>query len=423
MIQTEEKKTQQALLVGSYRRPSQRALCEEHLKELEQLAYTCDIDVVETFPCSLRKIENSTYITKGKLAELVVHAAELGVDIIIFDDEIHPTQQRNLEQAFNKKVIDRTEVILDVFAIRAHTKEAQLQVELARVQYQLPRLKRLWDHLHRQRGGGVYLKGEGEKQIEIDRRILNKRIAKLSKDIEEVRLHRDTQRIARQRSDTPTFAIVGYTNAGKSTLLNALTDAEVLVEDKLFATLDTTTREFLLPNNMKVLLIDTVGFIRKLPHTLIAAFRSTLEEAVYADMLLHIVDVSHPLVEEHIAATYEVLHELGAQDKNIITVLNKTDICTDPSLEKRMRVKYPNIVPLSAILCQGFENLTAMMVKQLSERRQILSLRIPQSNYDAVTELMREGKILQQEYEDNDILVRAEIPPAIAQKFEPFLDE
>ena len=223
-----------------------------------------------------------------------------------------PYQQRNLEQAFKKPVMDRTELIIEVFAQRAQTIEARLQIELAKIRYQLPRLKRLWTHLSRQvAGGGGFTKGAGEKQIELDRRMLRQRVTRLQKEIEEVRAVRATQRASRIRTGIPTFAIVGYTNAGKSTLLKSLTQAEVLVEDKLFATLDTTTRKFKLPSNQEILLIDTVGFIQKIPHTLIAAFKSTLEEAIHTDVLLHLIDASSPQALEQAKATNEVLKELG----------------------------------------------------------------------------------------------------------------
>jgi len=422
MKDSNENKSLTALLIGVYRKSSEREICNEHLEELEHLADTCEIPVKGKVACSLRKIETSTYLTKGKLEEVVAYADELDVGVIIFDDEILPSQQRNLEGIFKRKVIDRTEVIIDVFAKHARSKEARLQVELAKVRYQLPRLKKLWNHLHRQKGGGVHLKGEGEKQIEIDKRLLNTRISSLQRDIEEVRIHRDTQRRARQRSGVPTFAIIGYTNAGKSTLLNALTDAKVLVEDKLFATLDTTTREFVLPNNQDILLIDTVGFIRKLPHTLIAAFKSTLEESVYADILLHIVDASHPMFAEQAEATYEVLKELNASDKQIITVLNKMDLCDDISALNSMCINNPKTVAISALNGEGFEDLTNIMIRELSERVRIVKLRIPQSSYDIISEIMRHGRVLSQEYEDNDIIVMAEIPAELVGKVAKFVE-
>jgi GTP-binding protein HflX len=295
-----EGETKKSLLVSIYNDPDLKPVCEEHLEELEFLCKTYGIDVIQKVPCLVRKLTAATYVSPGKLEELVKLAEELKPDLVVFDDEISPGQQRNLEEIFGIPVIDRTEVILGVFAQRAQTKEAHLQIELAQVKYQSPRLKRMWTHLSRQKAtssGGGHLKGPGEKQIELDRRLIKDRIHLLQKEIEQVASYRETQRQARMKSGIPIFAIIGYTNAGKSTLLNALTDANVFVEDKLFGTLDTTTRKFTLSNNQEILLIDTVGFIRKLPHLVVAAFRSTLEEALQADILLHIVDVSHPMAD------------------------------------------------------------------------------------------------------------------------------
>ena len=323
-----------------------------------------------------------------------------------------------------RPVIDRTELIIEVFAQRAQTREARLQIELAKVKYQFPRLRRMWTHLSRQTataGGGAFLKGEGEKQIEIDRRLLRQRLDRLKREIEEIGEHRETQRSLRVRTGIPTFAIVGYTNAGKSTLLNALTQADVLVEDKLFATLDTTTRKFVLPNRQEILLIDTVGFIRKIPHTLVAAFKSTLEEAVHTDILLHLIDVSHPKAEEQAEATMEVLKELGATEHPIITVLNKIDACDNPVVLSKFRLKYPKTVAISALNGTGFDQLLEMMTQEISLLRKRVHCRIPQSQYGLVTELMREGRVIECEYEENDILIKLEIPSRLEYKVLPFI--
>lgn len=417
-----EDEAKTALLISVYQNKNQKSICEEHLEELDLLSQTYGIKVLRKEPYQSRKFEASTLLTKGKLEEYIQLAQELGVDFVIFDDEITPGQQRNLEKAFGKRVMDRTEVILGVFAQRAQTKEARLQIELAKIKYEAPRLKRLWTHLSRQQGtggtggSGAYLKGEGEKQIEIDRRILKRKIDQLQKEIEEVSAHRETQRIARGRAEIPVFAIIGYTNAGKSTLLNALTSANVFVEDKLFATLDTTTRKFTLPNNQDILLVDTVGFIRKLPHLLVAAFKSTLEEALEADILLHLVDVSHPMAEEQAATSLEVLNELNARNKPILTVLNKIDKLTDLSKLHRMRMSYPKNVTISALTREGFEELQEALIRELANLRKVIRLRISQNNYGVVSEVMRLGKILKQEYEENDILLEVSIPVALANK-------
>lgn len=417
--ETEVEKSR-ALLVGAYK-GSHHELAAEHLDELELLAETYGIETVAKVPCALKKYDARTLVTQGKLQELVDCAKELGVQAVLFDDEISPAQQRNLEKAFGVTVMDRTELILAVFAQRAQTREARLQIELAQTKYQFPRLKRLWTHLSRQVAGGAgFTKGEGEKQIEIDRRLLQRRVDRLKQEIEEVKKHRETQRKERARSSTPLFALVGYTNAGKSTLLNALTDAGVFVEDKLFATLDPTTRKFSLPNKQEVLLTDTVGFIRKLPHHLVAAFKSTLEEAVEADILLHLIDVSHPSAEEHAEAVQEVLKQLGADERPTLTVLNKIDQCEDRQRVKAFRVKFPHTVAISARTGEGAENLLELMMEKLSALRVEVKVRIPQSDYALVSEIQRTGKILFQDYEDNDVLMRVEIPASIRHKVKSF---
>lgn len=411
---------QTALLVGVYEGQDGKQICEEHLDELERLADTLGFATLQKCPCNIRKFDAATYLGKGKLEDLVIIAQTLEPQIVVIDDEISPSQQRNLEKIFKIPVLDRTEIILEVFSQRARTREARLQIELAKTRYELPRLKRLWTHLSRQRGGSSQSKGEGEKQIEIDRRLIKKRIERLQAELKEVAEHRKTQRQSRERSEIPTFAIIGYTNAGKSTLLNAFTNADVLVEDKLFATLDTTTRKFVLPNAQEVLLIDTVGFIRKIPHTLVAAFRSTLEEAIQADILLHLIDVSHPMAEEQSETTFEVLKELNAGKKPIITVLNKVDACTNSSVLERMRIKYPRTVQISALQKTGFDALMQIMMEEIAKRRRIVQLKIPQENYDLVSEIIRSGKILTQEYVENDIFLRVEIPDLLAKRLERY---
>lgn len=414
----ELKDVKTALLVAIYRSSSEKKLCEDSLEELASLCKTFGLTVTNKISCPIKKLDAATYLGKGKIEEL----AKMMGDIVIFDDEITPHQQKNLEAAFKRPVIDRTELILEVFAQRAQTKEARLQIELAKVKYQFPRLKRLWTHLSRQSaGGGAYLKGEGEKQIEIDRRLLKKRVDRLEKEIEAVRAHRQTQRSARIRSGIPTFAIVGYTNAGKSTLLKVLTKADVLVENKLFATLDTTTRRYTLPNKQEILLIDTVGFIRKIPHTLVAAFKSTLEEAVHTDILLHLIDASHPMAEAQAEATHEVLKELGVAHQPILTVLNKIDQCSNSLMLHKLRIKYPKTVAISALTGEGFDQLIELMIQELVSLRKTFKLRIPQSHYELVSLLMREGTVYSEDYEGNDILLHVQIPSYLEYKVQPFV--
>jgi GTP-binding protein HflX len=419
-------KTPQAFLVGTYEGGRAKEASEEQLRELKSLGDTYGLITVETLAVPLREIESATFIGRGKVEEIRERGIEKGADLFIFDDELSPQQQRNLEKALGKPVVDRAELILGVFAQRAHTKEARIQVELAASRYQLPRLARLWTHLGRQRtggsgkSGGGFLKGEGEKQIEIDRRILRRRIDQLQRELNAIKKHRDIQRRARHRSQIPTFAIIGYTNVGKSTLLKALTEAEVLVEDKLFATLDTTTRKYLLPNRQEILLIDTVGFIRKLPHLLVAAFKSTLEEAAEADILLHLVDVSSPQAALQAETTLEVLKELGAHHRPILMLLNKVDQCQGRLPIEKMKITYPKTIEISALKKEGLELLQDRMMQEIQKLRKKISLRVPQSQYALVSDVMKEGKIFSLEYEDNDVLLEVEIPLHLEKKVSHF---
>ncbi len=421
---TDIKNLKTALLIAAYESGKDKPFCEEYLKELGRLCDTYGLEVVAKVPCPLKKIDVGMFLGSGKLDELLQMTHDLKPELIIFDDEISPHQQRNLEEFFKKPVIDRTELIIEVFAQRAQTREAKLQIELAKVRYQLPRLKRLWTHLSRQSaGGGAHLKGEGEKQIEIDRRLLKKRIDQLKKEIEDVTSKRETQRSARLRSEIPTFAIVGYTNAGKSTLLKALTHADVLVEDKLFATLDTTTRKYAMPSKQEILLVDTVGFIRKIPHMLVAAFKSTLEEVIHTDVLIHLIDASSPMAEQQAEETMNVLKELNALNRPIITVLNKIDQCQNSLILMKLRVKYPKTIQISALHQTGFDQLMEAMMYEVSLMRKTLTLRIPQSQYSLVTEIMRDGRVISLEYEEDDVALVAEIPRSLEGRVKPFIVE
>ena len=411
-----------ALLVGTYE-SGDKLIAEDQLKELASLGDTFGLTTVFNMLCPLREIDAGTFLGSGKIEEIKEMAHQYECDVVIFDDEISPQQQRNIEKLIEKSVIDRTELILAVFAQRAQTKEAKLQIELASCKYQLPRLRKLWTHLGRQSSGGSgsgFVKGEGEKQIEIDKRLLKDQVDKLKNELEDVKKHRQTQRRARERAGIPTFAIIGYTNAGKSTLLKALTDADVLVEDKLFATLDTTTRQFALPNHQKILLIDTVGFIRKLPHSLVAAFRSTLEEAVSADILLHLIDVSSPNAVLQAESTFEVLKQLEALGRPMITVLNKVDLCPDRLMIDRIRFKYQKTVEISALQKSGFDRLMELMSLEIAALRKIVFLRIPQSQYSVLSEVIRESRVISLEYEENDILLEIEIPLHLERKVAVF---
>lgn len=423
-LQDLEPSENRALLIGTYLSGKVKTVSEEQLDELESLATTFHLTTALKLCCPIKEYDAGTFIGKGKVEEIKALIEQHGAHLVIFDDEITPQQQRNLEKALQAVVIDRTELILAVFAQRAHTREAKIQIELANFQYQMPRLRRLWTHLSRQRSGSAgsgFTKGEGETQIEIDRRILRRKIDGLNQELDEVKKHRKVQRRARERSRIPTFAIIGYTNVGKSTLLNALTNAGVLVEDKLFATLDTTTRKFTLPNNQDVLLVDTVGFIRKIPHQVVAAFKGTLEEAVQSDILLHLIDVSSPTALIQAEATLDVLKELGAEKRPMITVLNKIDACQTRDPIHPFRFKYPKTVEISALTGVGFDLLTEKMIHELSLLRKVVRLRVPQSEYRLISEILSRGKILSREYEENDILLEAEIPQDLERKISQFI--
>lgn len=412
-----------AFLVGIYFDPSDKNVCEEHLEELQELARTCGFEVVGMRPCPLKRISSATYLGKGKIQELIADVASTRADLIIFDEEISPNQERNLEKLFNRVILDRTGLILEVFAKRAQTREAKIQIELAKSKYELPRLKRMWTHLSRQSasGGGMYLRGSGERQIEIDRRLIKKRITSLQRELVEIQMRRQLQRQFRLRSKIFTIALVGYTNAGKSTLLNTLTHSHVLTENKLFVTLDTTTRKAILPNQQEVLYVDTVGFIRKLPHALVAAFKSTLEEVLYTDLLIHLIDVSHPMALEQAETTYEVLKELKALHRPIITVLNKIDKVIDRGKIQRFRIKYPKTIGISALNGEGIDELLQLIIKEIQNLCYTCTLRVSQKEYGILSRLMQEGEILEQYYEDNDIIVKITLPKRMQDQVSPYI--
>jgi GTP-binding protein HflX len=347
---------------------------------------------------------------KGKFNEVIGEVGELGCDVIIFDNELSPSQQRNWEAESKVLVIDRQEIILDVFAARAQTKEAVLQVKLARLEYSLPRLRRAWTHLGRQRGGGVTQRGEGEAQIELDQRMVRDQISATKKEIKQVAKIRKTSRKKRLRIPLPTVAVVGYTNAGKSTLLNQVCGSDVLSADKLFATLDPTSRQALLPNGEKIILTDTVGFIRKLPHRLVDAFRATLEETLVANLLLHVVDLSNPQFEEHMQTTLTVLGELGADEKEILTVFNKIDLLKKDDLENlkfSQNYKPGDAVFLSCRTEQGIPDLLQVIEKKLGLHRELRSYLIPHEEYKLVVKIRKEGCLAEESSVDEGMMIKA----------------
>jgi GTP-binding protein HflX len=408
--------TEKTVLVGLEHDGVTRWDLEESLSELRELAATAGANVVDTVTQKLQHPTAPYYIGKGKAEEVAAICTEHGAGSIIFDDELSPAQGRNLESVTSKKILDRTQLILDIFARRARSREGRLQIELAQLQYLLPRLTRMWTHLSRQTGG-IGTRGPGETQLEVDRRRVQERISRLQKDLEEVRKHRAIQREGRARHQWPVVAIVGYTNAGKSSLLNRLTKAGVLAEDKLFATLDPTTRQFVLPNKLKVLFTDTVGFIRKLPTTVIESFKATLEELKSADLLVHVVDVSHPQWEEHIAATESVISELDAAGKHTLIVFNKIDRVSNPEAIEAALARYPHSVAVSVKTGENLEQFVDELQNQLSAWRLRQKFRIPQSDSVALAELHRAGHVVEITYEGDDALVTAHIPPALEPKF------
>lgn len=377
------------------------------LDELAGLATTAGAHIVGQLTQRREVPDITTYLGKGKVEELQQLAESTDADCIIFDNDLSPAQTRNLEQATKRKVLDRTELILDIFAHRAQTHEARLAVELAQLQYSLPRLKRMWTHLSRLKMG-IGMRGPGEKQLEVDRRLVEKRIHDLQTELQVIERRKERQVAA--RNDRMTVSLVGYTNAGKSTLLNTLTGADVLAEDKLFATLDTRTRRWQLPGWGPVLLSDTVGFIRDLPHNLIASFKATLEEARQANLLLHVADAGNPAVFEQISAVYSVLEELGIQAKDMLLVLNKVDQLQERGQLDAMLHRYPNAIPVSARKKQGIEQLKVKVSEALSRRFLDLDIESDVGNGRLLAYLAAHGEVLSTQYTESRVMVHCRLP-------------
>lgn len=400
-----EQETERVILVGVSQQDGDDA--EDSVAELAELVETAGAVVVGTLIQKRENIHPGTYVGTGKVFELEELIEQTGATGIVCDDELSPAQLKNLEEALKTKVMDRTLIILDIFAARASTSEGKIQVELAQLKYRLSRSSGLGRSLSRL-GGGIGTRGPGEKKLEMDRRLINSRVAQLNRELKEVQRHREVNRQQRKRSGIPVVAVVGYTNAGKSTLLNHLTNAEVLEEDKLFATLDPTTRILELTNNQKVLMTDTVGFIRKLPHHLIDAFRSTLEEAKYADIILHVVDASNPQMDKQMYIVYDTLRNLEVEGKKIITAFNKTDRIGQPEPLHDFRAE--RTVHISAKYGDGLEDLKNILEEILREEKDFLECTIPYRDAGVIQKIREKGELLSEEYREDGIFVRAWVP-------------
>ena len=410
---------------------------EDSLRELALLADTAGLDVVGQASQRLRGPNSKTYIGKGKVQEVRMLAEDAVADLILFDDELSPRHQRELESVFDAgkrpgegmRVVDRTALILDIFAQHAHTREGALQVEYAQYEYRLPRLTRAWTHLARQAGGGggrsgssggVGLRGPGETQLEVDRREIGRRMAHLRKELDKVRAHRSRYRTRRRRADVPTVALVGYTNAGKSTLLNRLSGSQVLVADQLFATLDPTTRRVSLPSGQAVLVTDTVGFIQKLPTMLVAAFRATLEEISEADLLLHVVDVTHPNALQHAEAVRATLDEIDGTDIRMVTALNKIDLLEDPNRAHELALEFDCAVSISAARGAGISELMAAIEEELYENMAQIQVFLPYSAGALESIIHSQGSVEHAEHKQEGVLIRGRVPMHLVARFREY---
>lgn len=424
MIETKDtsNRVQRALLVSAWDDECPEVDARSLLEELEELVATLGIPILGRLLLRNRETQARFLLGTGKADEVVAKAKELDADVIIFDNELSPSQQRNWEKLAGIAVIDRHEVILDIFAQRAQTREARLQIELARAEYSLPRLTRAWTHLVRQ-GGGIGARGEGETQLEQDKRRIRGNIDRLKAELAHVRKSRATQRKDRKRAPVPNVAIVGYTNVGKSSLLRRLTGADVFVEDKLFATLDTTTRRIDLPNNQPLLLTDTVGFVRRLPHELVESFNATLEESVMAEFLIHVLDASQPRVLEFYETTKNVLEELGAGDKESIIVFNKVDKVEDVSLLAGLRLRFPEAHFVSVHSGAGLEELVAHLAEKTAAifRGGVKEFRFHAQHGAELARLHRQAKVLSIEYVGDEVRVVAQVSERLAEEWAEFL--
>lgn len=416
----DEREAEKAVLVSVLWGDVSEEEAEESLSELRSLAETAGAVVIRSLVQSRRKPDSANLLGKGKLEELHRLVSENHADLVIFDQELSSSQQRNLENALGVKVIDRTALILDIFAQHAHSKEGKAQVEMAQLRYQLTRLAGRGTQLSRL-GGGIGTRGPGETKLEVDRRRINMRLKTLNRELGQLTRVRRVKRKRRQRLEVPTFSLVGYTNAGKSSLLNRLTDAGVLVEDGLFSTLDPTTRRVVLPGNRRAVITDTVGFINHLPHQLVEAFKSTLEEVREADVLLHVIDASAPNIERRAKAVEEVLDELGALDIPTIRVLNKVDLLGREERED-LRRRFPDGVLTSTVTGEGLAELKERMAASIPASR-IVRLKIPLEESGLISMLYRRGRVLEVSAEDGCYRLLGEVPPELAERLRPFRED
>ncbi len=405
-----EKTQEQVILVGVSADSTTDRETEESLEELKELVHTAGAEVVGTVIQRREQVHPGTYVGTGKTEEIAELIAATGATGIVCDDELSPAQIKNLEAVLDTKIMDRTLIILDIFAARATTSEGKIQVELAQLKYRLSRLTGLGRSMSRL-GGGIGTRGPGEKKLEIDRRLIQDRIAFLNRELKDVVRHREINRAKREKSEIPVVAIVGYTNAGKSTLLNHLTDADVLEEDQLFATLDPTTRILELSGRQQVLLTDTVGFIRKLPHHLIEAFKSTLEEAKYADCIFHVVDAANPQRDKQMHIVYETLDRLGVKDKKIVTLFNKQDLRTDE--EPLQDYRADQILFISAAKDEGLEEVRDLLANFLRENKIYVERIIPYDKAGILQAVRKSGELIREEYVPEGISIAAYVPMEI----------
>ena len=417
-----EQRPERTMLVSlEYGKQDRLWTSEDSLEELRQLAETAGADVIAKFLQKRPKPDPGFFIGRGKVRDLALYAQQEDIDLCVFDEELSPAQQRNLEQALGIKVLDRTALILDIFAQRARTNEGKLQVELAQLQYTLPRIMGQGLSLSRL-GGGIGTRGPGETKLETDRRMIRDRIAYIKGCIDKVQNVRNLHRSYRNKNQVPSVSLIGYTNAGKSTLLNVLTNSDVYEKDQLFATLDPTTRQLDLPDKRQAVLTDTVGFIQRLPHQLIAAFKSTLEETLDADLLVHVIDVSHPLYKEQSEAVYRVLQEVGAQDKPVLSVFNKIDkLPQDSGLLEQLRA-IPESVSISAKKQIGLETLLSVITEKLKLKSIEVTLLVPYSDSGAAAKLFEEGTVLSQDYEAEGIKITVRLQANDIGRWEKYME-